>query len=131
MNDGFEDTFEKLEPPRDGLAGLRVRIERERRRQLRLRRTRTAAATLVVLAAAALVFFLSPGHPAPWSPGFSPTGVRLRLASLPGEPVTIPARLRADLAARRVPLENERVVFYLVGSRAEPPSPPDPGAPAE
>jgi hypothetical protein len=57
--------------------------------------------------------------------------VRLGLLSPPDEPVTIPARLRADLAARRVPLADERVVFYLVGSRAEAPSPPDPGAPPE
>jgi hypothetical protein len=51
-------------------------------------------------------------------------GVHLGLADLPAAPVSIPVSKRHELAALRVPLEGERVVFYLVASAA-PDDPPE------
>jgi hypothetical protein len=43
--------------------------------------------------------------------------IRLGLAEAPAEPVSVPPGHRHEFAVRRVPTSDERVVFYLVGSR--------------
>jgi hypothetical protein len=123
MSERFDRLFEQLDPPRSGLAELRSRIERDGRRQVRARRLRAVAATFVVLVVTGLLLFPTGEPRKPLRPAFSPTGVRLGLQAEPAEPVTIPAEMRGELAAFRVPLESPDVVFYMIGSRAPEPQP--------
>ena len=88
--------FEVLQPPTGGLTRLRSRIRRTERRRVRTWRLAGATAGLA---------------------GSDLLAIRLGLSDAPTEPVSIPPDRRHEFAVRRVPTTDERVVFYLVGSR--------------
>jgi len=113
MNDRQPKLFESLEPPRGGLAGLRARIARDTRRRVLMRRLQTATAALLVLAVAGLTILDPRGRRE------SPLEFRLARMSLglippPSEILTIPEERRHQIAVRRVPLQTDEVLFYLV-----------------
>ena len=121
MKDRFIRLFEELEPPRGGLADLRARIETDRRRRVRRWQLQGAAAAAAVLVVAVLVFFPPSDRPAPLVAEFSPSLIRFGLGDAPAEPVTIPIGNRGEMAALRVPVDDQRVVLYLVApSQVEP-----------
>ena len=115
MNERHQEPFESLEPPRGGLARLRDRIE-QRRRQARTRRASLAAAALLVAGGAGWLLVDRPG-PGPTRLAGDPfrlARISLGLAAPPAEPLTIRPASRHRAAARRVPLADERVVFYRI-----------------
>ena len=114
MKNGFDRVFERLEPPSGGLRDLRTRIEADRRRRLRMWRLQGAAAAALGLVVAVLGFVLASPRPAPLRNDLGPTAVRLGLVAPPVEAVVIPPHSRAAMAARQVPMDDDRVVFYLV-----------------
>ena len=123
--------FEQLEPPPAGLTRLRVRIDEDTRR----RRDRAVnwAYGLSSLAAGlvALIIVLRPadGQPPPRAnaadvmvdaSGMGHAAlVQLGLADAPSEPVTIAIGSRDQVAAYRVPSDDD-VVFYWVSRGEEP-----------
>jgi hypothetical protein len=112
MNEEFGELFEWLEPPTGGLARLRARMERPPRRPA----LQLAAACLMLLALA-LVLVLSPSAgPDRRAPDFGFVRLRLGIEPKPAEPLTVPDDMRELSAVSRVPLDDERVLFYLVGS---------------
>ena len=113
-----EGMFETLDPPPEGLAGLRERIERDGRRRTRGRLVPTVAAGVLLIVLVSWVVVAPPQAPD------IPTEldlVRIQLGQLPApsEAVTIPDDRRGQVAVRRVPLPTDEVVFYLVGSIQE------------
>jgi hypothetical protein len=90
-----DELFEQLEPPPGGLAALRARLDGP---GSRMGRVWMAAAVTCALALATVV---------------------ARHASTP-EPVTVPSSERAELAAVRVPLRDDKVIFYWVASAQAP-----------
>jgi hypothetical protein len=116
-----EGLFELLDPPPGGLTRLRAGLRAERRRRTR---NRTLAGALATAAAAAiLLVLLVPGGGARTPlPGLESDllAVRLGLAEAPEEVVSVRPDLRREYAVRQVPTSDERVVFYLVGSRETP-----------
>jgi len=117
MDGSHPRLFEPLEPPRDGLARLRARLERDRRR-VRVRRAAFGAAAILLLG---FVVRIALGPPAPKSIGdagdpFRLARIGLGLVPVPAERLTVRREDRHRVAARRVPLSDERVVFYLVAS---------------
>ncbi|MBN1774015.1 MAG: hypothetical protein JXB32_22340 [Deltaproteobacteria bacterium] len=141
MKPRLHDVFERLEPPPGGLARLRARMAEAERprtasplRPLAWVAAAAAAASLVVVAALAAREGTVPRPgpvaaapvPAPTVviaaapparlPGFHPAFAALGLEPLPSEPVTVSAETAASLALQRVPLEDDRVVFYLVAT---------------
>jgi hypothetical protein len=131
MNDRSDELFDDLAPPRGGLAGLRARIDRAARRQARLRLLRGAVATGAALGLAGLLLVSRPAETPPPRLELGPSAVRWGLRELPSEPVTVTVGSRGRLAVRRVPLESERVVFYLVGSTSPEPAAEHPGGGSE
>lgn len=110
--------FDLLEPPAGGLAGLRERIGRHRRRRVRAwRLTAATAGAAVILLAVLLSPAFDRGRAPVLDPGSDLLAVRLGLAEPPAETVTVPPAYRRDFAVRRVPTTDDRVAFYLVGSR--------------
>lgn len=117
MNETRPNPFETLEPPPDGLVRLRLRLERDRRRA-RARGACGAAAFVLLVGAAA---WLALGPPPPPSAGAGNAAFRLARIGLglkppPAEPLTVRAEDRHRAAALRVPLSDDRVVFYLVAA---------------
>ncbi len=115
MSDPSNDLFRRLEPPRGGLAGLRARLDRDDVRRGRRLGLQGAAATLALTAVVAAAL-LAPERPHVAVLDIGPARIRLGLAPEPTEPVSIPIARRGDLAAERVPVRNDRVVFYRIGS---------------
>jgi hypothetical protein len=116
-----ERLFEPLDPPPGGLTRLRAGLRAERRRRIRNRSLAGALATAA--ATALLVVFLVPGGGAAAPlPGLESDllAVKLGLAEAPAEVVSIRPDLRREYAVRQVPTSDERVVFYMVGSRRPP-----------
>ena len=117
MNGPSPRLFERLEPPGGGPARLRDRLRRERLRA-RARRAAWGAAALFCLAAAAWIA-LGPStteRPAAADDAYRLARIGLGLQPPPAEPLTIRAESRHHTAARRVPLSDERIVFYLVAT---------------
>ncbi len=112
-----DNLFEVLEPPRDGLAGLRARLERERRRQRRrlLWVPAVGAATMALMLAVALWPSATVTSPEP-IPALELARVRYGQAPSPDEIVSIPTHERSRAAALQV-FESERVAFYLIDSK--------------
>jgi hypothetical protein len=110
--------FETLDPPPGGLTRLRTRIRKERRRRVRNRSLVTAAAAVVLVGLVAL-FFVPTGGDARSLPGMESDllAIRLGMVDPPTETVSIRPDLRHDYAVLEVPTEDDRVVFYMVGSR--------------
>jgi hypothetical protein len=110
--------FEVLPPPPGGLARLRSRIHREERRRTRTWRLAGATTGLAVVALAILLALTFDARRARrLDPGSDLLTIRLGHAAAPAEPVSIPPEYRHEFAVRRIPTTDERVVFYLVGSR--------------
>jgi hypothetical protein len=92
-------------------------LEGDRVRRRRRRRVEAALAAAAVAGIAIVALVLNPLS-APRTELPHPTlRVRLGLDPLPRENLIISAAQRGEVAAQRVPLESERVVFYLVASR--------------
>jgi hypothetical protein len=113
----LRDLFPPLDPPPHGLQRLRTRIDSERRARRRWQRVwipATAAA-----AAASIIALVSIALPDPVElpPAIETSLLRMQigLAEPPVEPVTLLPHVRDALAVRRVDLDTDRVVFYLVG----------------
>jgi hypothetical protein len=113
-----EGLFEVLEPPPGGLASLRERIRQRARRRSRARRAAAGVAAVAVLAFAALLLH-GPPREESLPPGFGSSlwAIGLGLADPPSDPVSVPPDARDHQAVLRVPTTDDRVVFYLVGSR--------------
>ncbi len=114
MND-LEPLFRMIEPPAEGIHGLRARLERDRRRR---DRARAGGAVLVVGALAAVVGLLvTPPPPSALvldraDASAIPALVSLGLREAPSEPAEIPPGQRDRMALLRVPTKDPRVVFY-------------------
>jgi hypothetical protein len=115
VSDPHERLFESLAPPRGGLAGLRARVERDGRRRVRARNLQAVAAVVVVLAVSTWSVF-GPRMAVEPLPGLDLAGIGLGMAPSPSETVTVPEDRRHELAVHRVPLEDDTVVFYRIGS---------------
>jgi hypothetical protein len=89
-----DELFEPLEPPPGGLQRLRARLDAPR--------TRSAPIWIFAVATCALALGA------------------VALQAPPREPVTVPPSGRAEVAVVRVPLRDERVVFYWVASATDP-----------
>ena len=111
--------FEMLEPPAGGLTRLRARIRRDQVRRVRAFRFAITAAGIAVMVTVALVAGLFPGAAPVLLPGLESDllAIQAGLVEPPAEPVSIPPALRRDFAVRRIPTSNDKVIFYLVGSR--------------
>lgn len=128
MND-LEPLFRAIEPPGDGIRGLRARLERDRRRRAR---ARLGGAALAVATLSVVVGLLV--MPAPPSAlaldrvddSAIPALVSLGLREAPREPAEIPPRQRDRMALLRVPTKDPRVVFYRLVALED----PDPEAPS-
>lgn len=116
MNELPKKLFESLEPPRGGRAQLRARIERDARRNAALRRARFALGGVAVIVIAALFAMNADRRGNARLPEFERARVSLGLAEPPTEPFTIAAGQGDRVAARRVELNSDRVIFYLVAS---------------
>jgi hypothetical protein len=112
MNQRDERIFEVLEPPAGGLDRLRARLGHDRRRRTAFRIAWAGAASLVLAAATVLMLTLPAGSPEE----FRDARVHLGLLPRPSESVTIPVGSRHRTAALRVPLPDDRVVFYRVST---------------
>jgi len=112
------DLFAILEPPPDGPARLRSRMDREKRRSARSRRLRSAA-VVGVLGGVLIIggIALGPGVATdPLPAEFDLVRMALGQIAPPIEPVTLPDVARVSTAVLRVPLPTDEVVFYLIGS---------------
>jgi hypothetical protein len=103
--------FERLDPPGGGLEGMRTKIAREPARRLQL-----AAAFLLLLTTLGLATQLPFGGGELPLPALDQARIRLGLVLQPSEPLMIPEAERDGAAARRIPLNDEKVLFYMVGS---------------
>jgi len=128
-DDETDRLFPVLDPPPGGLTRLRARIRQDRRRRTASWGLVTAAAGIAALVLAVLVL-----TPAPRKiralPGLESDllAIQLGIVDPPREPVSVRPDLRNEFAVRRIPTTDERVVFYLVGSRSGgPASPPEGG----
>jgi hypothetical protein len=139
MKPRLQDVLEKLDPPKNGLARLRERLaEAETPRTTSPLRPLAWIGAAAAAAAIAMVVVLSairepatrstsasevapPAAPVAAAPasgllGTHPAFAALGLEPLPVEPVTVAAANASSLALQRVPVADDRVVFYLVAS---------------
>lgn len=138
MKPRLEDVFERLEPPPGGPARLRARLAaaEEPRSSLPLRPPAWVAAAAVAASLVVLVVLAALEPPARRAtdaaipppgpvaaaapearlPGTHPAFAALGLEPPPSEPVAASASAGGALALQRVPLADERVVFYLVAA---------------
>ena len=118
MTETNEPLFAMLDPPPDGLAGLRARLDTERRGRMRRPRWRLAVLMAGLVGLVAIMVMLPPEPELPPELDL----VRMHLGQLPPptEAVTLVRESRTELALQRVPLDTDQVVFYLVGSMTDP-----------
>lgn len=116
MNDRDERFFELLDPPPGGLTRLRARIDGDRRRRATLRLAWSGAAATLLIAAAVTLALSIPRSKQESDPRFRRARIHLGLAAPPSEPMVVPEENRHLAAARRVPLPDDKVVFYRVAS---------------
>jgi len=113
------NAFEMLEPPAGGLTRLRARMRQDQVRRRRTLRLAVAGAGLVVIVTVVLAAALLPA----WSPVLLPglesdlLAIQAGLVEPPAATVSIRPDLRHEYAVQQIPTTNEKVVFYLVGSR--------------
>ncbi len=115
MTDPDGPLFVELEPPRDGLAGLRTRLDAERRRPRR-RRWQVAGASALV---AGLIVVATVASPTPQTTLPAELDLlRMAVGQLPPptEVVTLPPAAQATTALQRVPTSSDDVVLCLVGA---------------
>jgi hypothetical protein len=115
MDGAHRNPFERLEPPRDGLSRLRARLERDRRRT-RSRRAALGVTTILLCCGLAWIALRPEAvrERATAPDPFRLARIGLGLEPPPAEPLTLPPEERGRAAVRRVPLSDERVLFYLV-----------------
>ena len=144
MKPRLQDVFEKLEPPPGGPARLRARMTAAARprESSAFRPLAWIAAAAVAASLTALVVLAALERPVTHAasgpavvppttvvaaasgvplPGTHPALATLGLEPLPTEPVTAAAGA-SSLALRRVPVADDRVVFYLVADIADQPT---------
>ena len=110
--------FEVLEPPPGGLTRLRSRIRRAERQRVRTWQLASATAGVAGIVVAVLLIPTFIGSQTrPLDLGSDLMAIRFGLADPPTEPVTIVPEHRHQYAVQRIPTTDDRVVFYLVGSR--------------
>jgi hypothetical protein len=115
-----DDLFEKLEPPRGGLATLRERMTTEQPSWM-ARRFVPMAATLAI-AAVVLLFFWSRRAPdlvAAARQRGGPEQIALGLAPPLAESAALTDEERATTALAEVRTSNPKVAFYWVSSTAD------------
>ena len=114
------ELFDPLEPPRDGLAMLRARLDRSRRSRFRLR---AIAAGAGAVALTALIVAVVGGpfgqRSTPGPDPFRMIRISAGLQGPPTEAVTILAEQRNRSAVARVETRDPSIVFYRVGSISE------------
>jgi hypothetical protein len=110
--------FEVLDPPRGGVTRLRARIRTDRQLRIRNRVLATVAAGVIVLGLIALIV-LPNGGTALTLPGFESDllAIQLGLIDPPTETVSIRPDLHHEYAVQQIPTADERIVFYMTGSR--------------
>ena len=107
--------FETLDPPPGGLPKLRERLEGDARWRRRGRPALGVSAGLLVVVVVGWVVS-SPSEEQDIPPEFDLVRIHLGQLPPPSEALTIPETRRGQTAVRRVPLETDDVVFYLVDS---------------
>ena len=110
-----KEMFRRLEPPPEGLAKLRMRIERgARRRSRRLLVPSVSAGALILILVGWIV--LAPVEESEIPSELDLVRIQLGQIPAPSDVLTIPENRRDQVAALRVPLPTDDVVFYLVDS---------------
>ncbi len=112
-----DEIFERLDPPRGGLAALRARLGARRRRARVFVPVGFAAAAVAVVVV--LVVFGREGTPdlvAAARLGGDASEIGLGLAPRPAFPVAVGREDRGTTALARVETADPRVVFYWVSS---------------
>ena len=109
------ELFRTLDPPAGGLAKLRGRIRGKGHRLTRVPLAPTVSAAVLTLAVVGWVVF-APVEEPDLPPELDLLRMQLGQLPLPSEAVTVPNTPRGQIAVRRVPLESDEVVFYLVDS---------------
>jgi hypothetical protein len=109
--------FPILDPPPGGLTRLRARIREDRRRRRRSWALATAGIAVLAFAILVLVPLHTETRLPPWFES-DLLAIQLGIVDPPSEPVSIRPDLRHEFAVQRIPTTDERVVFYLVGSRS-------------
>lgn len=120
MNDpDLGNAFEMLEPPAGGLTRLRTRMRQDQVRRRRTLRLAVACTGLVVVVTAALIAALLPTGSPVLLPGLGSDllAIQAGLVESPAATVSIRPDLRHKYAVQQIPTTNERIVFYLAGSR--------------
>ena len=107
--------FETLDPPPGGLPKLRERLEGDVRWRRRGRPALGVSAGLLVVVLVGWVVSL-PSEEQDIPPEFDLVRIHLGQLSAPSETLTISDPLSGQTAVRRVPLETDDVVFYLIDS---------------
>jgi hypothetical protein len=116
MPSGHGRLFEELEPPSGGLEGLRARIYRHTRRRRSFERLVYASAIVLLFVLTAAMIVGPRGlMPETRLPELEQARIRLGLSPTPDRALTL-------LGARRVSLQTDEVLLYMVSSVA-----PDPG----
>ena len=128
MND-LGPLFRTIDPPAEGIRGLRTRLERDRRRRARVRLGGAAFAVATLTVVVGLL--VMPAPPAPLTldrvdDSAIPALVSLGLREAPREPAEIPPHQRDRMALLRVPTKDPRVVFYRLVALED----PDPETPS-
>ena len=110
--------FEVLDPPPGGATRLRARIRTDRQLRIRNKVLATAATCVIILGLAALIV-LPNGGEVLMLPGLESdlVAIQLGMVEQPIEPVSIRPDRRHEYAVRQIPTSDDKVVFYLVGSR--------------
>ena len=107
--------FETLDPPPGGLPKLRERLEGDARWRRRGRPALGVSAGLLVVVFVVWIVFI-PSEEQDIPPEFDLMRIHLGQLPAPSEALTISAPHNGQTAVRRVPLETDDVVFYLVDS---------------
>ena len=122
----FEDLFKRYDPPPGGLERLRRRMAEEEGRSagFELWRFARTASVVVTIALVCVVLpylaFWDNGGEDPFTEllkaSRDPSLVRYGLAEPPRAELSIPADQKTRLAALKVPVDSEDVIFYWIAS---------------
>ena len=126
MNDNRKAIFTELAPPPHGLERFRERLTQETGTpHAHVRYLAFGAASLLICFALITLLYgpFAPSRDIAQNQGlarlreeFDPAMIRLGLAHMPSEPVTIPADQRRNIAVQRVPIPDSDVIYYRICS---------------